>query len=87
MALSGMLAYVADGAVGGLQIVDVSNPAAPSVLGGVVTPGTAKGVDVSGTLALVADGALRFRQRSARGFYTREASGKGPRRRDSNASL
>ena len=55
VAIDGMRAYVADGTVGGLQIIDISVPTAPSILGGVVTPGLTSGVDVSGTLAVVSD--------------------------------
>ncbi len=54
MAVSGTLAYVADGDAG-LQIIDVSNPASPVRLGGYDTSGTAYGVAVSGTVAYVAD--------------------------------
>lgn len=52
--VSGARAYVADGDFG-LQIIDVTNPAAPNILGAVDTPGTARGVDVSGNLVIVAD--------------------------------
>jgi hypothetical protein len=45
-------AYVADSQ--GLRIFDLANPAAPVALGGVNTPGRARGVDASGTLAVVA---------------------------------
>ncbi len=54
VAVSGTMAYVADG-LSGLLVIDVSNPAAPVILGSVVTPGTARGVAVSGTVAYVAD--------------------------------
>ena len=44
-------AYVADGAAG-LRIIDVTNPAAPALLGSIDPPGTQKGVDVDpGTAA------------------------------------
>ncbi|HEX6095145.1 MAG TPA: Ig-like domain-containing protein [Thermoanaerobaculia bacterium] len=46
-------AYVADGA-SGLQIVDVSNPSAPAVAGSMETAHDAKGVSLSGTIAVVA---------------------------------
>jgi hypothetical protein len=55
VAVSGTRAYVADG-YAGLQIIDVTNPAAPVRLGGYDTSGYAYGVSVSGTLAYVADG-------------------------------
>jgi hypothetical protein len=51
--VSGTRAYVAD-ASGGLQIIDIANPAAPVRLGGFVTSSNAVGVYVSGTLAYVA---------------------------------
>ena len=54
VAVSGTLAYVADGD-SGLQIIDVSNPAAPTLRGTYNTSGYAYGVAVSGTLAYVAD--------------------------------
>lgn len=44
--------YIADGS-SGLQIIDVSNPAQPSLVGQVNGIGTAKGVDVLGTMAVV----------------------------------
>jgi hypothetical protein len=47
-------AYVADG-YGGIQIIDVSNPAAPTFLGSYDTPGEALSVYVSGNTAYVAD--------------------------------
>ncbi|MHB1034819.1 MAG: Ig-like domain-containing protein [Pirellulales bacterium] len=54
VAVSGTFAYVADGSAG-LQILDVSDPAAPVRLGGYDTSGIAYEVAVSGTLAYVAD--------------------------------
>jgi hypothetical protein len=51
----GDLAYVADG-LGGLRILDVSNPAIPVELGALYTPGEALDVAVVGDLAYVADG-------------------------------
>jgi len=51
----GSLAYVAAGSAG-LQIVDVSTPTAPVVIGVVDTPGTASGVAVASGRAYVADG-------------------------------
>ncbi len=52
--LVGNLAYVADGGAG-LQVVDVSNPAAPKRLGGYDTSGSANGLQVVGHLVYVAD--------------------------------
>ena len=40
IALSGTVAYLADGP-SGLQVIDVSNPASPMILGSVDTPGSA----------------------------------------------
>ncbi|MDP6796866.1 MAG: hypothetical protein QGG33_03490, partial [Candidatus Krumholzibacteria bacterium] len=54
VAVSGNYAYVADG-YSGLQIVDVSDPAAPLIIGSVDTPDTAFGVAVAGNYAYVAD--------------------------------
>jgi hypothetical protein len=48
------LAYVAD-SERGLQIVDISSPSLPVIIGSADTPGTAKGVAIAGTTALVAD--------------------------------
>jgi hypothetical protein len=54
LAVSGNFVYVADEI--GLRVFDVSNPAAPSYAGGLDLPGgRASGIDVSGTLAVVAD--------------------------------
>ncbi|WP_457593285.1 hypothetical protein, partial [Hydrogenimonas sp.] len=52
----GTKAYVADN-YSGLQIIDISDPANPTILGGVDTPGYASGVAISsdGTKACVAD--------------------------------
>lgn len=55
LAIADGLAYVAGAAR--LVIVDVSDPTTPVLLGSVDTPGIAQGVDVSGTLVVVADGA------------------------------
>jgi hypothetical protein len=52
----GGILYVADLA-SGLQIFDVSTPAAPSLLGSVDTPGESRSVVVSGATAYVADSA------------------------------
>ena len=49
------LAYLANGETG-LQIIDVSNPANPTVRGAYDTPGNAYSVSVVGSLAYVADG-------------------------------
>ena len=56
VAISGTVAYVADGA-SGLMILNVTNPASPTLLGSYNTPGSAWSVAVSGTRAYVADGA------------------------------
>ena len=53
--MSGDHAYVADGA-NGLVVVDVLDPAAPALVGGLDTPGTATDVAVQGDLVYVADG-------------------------------
>jgi hypothetical protein len=53
--VTGGLAYVADYDAG-LQIIDVSNPAVPTLRGSYDTPGYAFGVYVTGGLAYVADG-------------------------------
>jgi hypothetical protein len=54
LAVSGSFVYVADET--GLRVFDVSLPAAPRLVGGLDLPGgRASGVDVSGTLAVVAD--------------------------------
>ncbi|MFZ2616500.1 MAG: hypothetical protein WA077_10955, partial [Anaerolineae bacterium] len=50
----GSLAYVADSG-SGLQIIDVSNPANPTLRGAYDTPGDAQGVSVVGSLVYVAD--------------------------------
>ena len=52
--LSGNYAYVAAGS-DGLQILNVSNPSAPSLVGSCDTSGTARAVDVVGNYAYVAD--------------------------------
>ncbi len=54
VAVSGSLAYVADGD-GGLQIIDVSDSENPYVVGSVDTPGYAVEVAVFGSLVYVAD--------------------------------
>ena len=59
MIVSGNLAFVADGNAG-VQIIDVSNPAAPTLVRTVDTPGTARGVDVEGTTLVVADDSPAF---------------------------
>ncbi len=55
VAVSGSYAYVAAD-VAGLQIINVSNPAAPTLTAALDTPGLARAVVISGTHALVADG-------------------------------
>lgn len=47
-------AYIADG-TNGVMVIDVTNPAAPTLLGSYDTPGTAQRLDVVGTYLLVAD--------------------------------
>ena len=54
VAVSGNYAYVADGF--GLQVVDISMPDSPALVGEVATPGAARGVAVAGNYAYVADG-------------------------------
>ena len=39
----------------GLQVIDITNPESPQIVGSVDTPGDACGVAVSGTHAYVAD--------------------------------
>jgi hypothetical protein len=53
--LSGNYAYVADYPTG-LQVIDISNPASPTLVGSWDTPGTTLDVAVSGNYAYVADG-------------------------------
>jgi hypothetical protein len=55
VAVVGSYAYVADN-LSGLQVIDVSNPAIPVVMGGLDTPDAARGVAVVGDYAYVADG-------------------------------
>ena len=63
MVVANLRAYVAYGEAG-LQVIDVTNPAAPVILGSLNTPLVARGVDVSGFYAVVADdgtpGAVRI---------------------------
>ncbi|MFZ1946842.1 MAG: hypothetical protein WAW06_04795, partial [bacterium] len=54
VAVSGTCAYVAD-LYAGLEVIDITDPASPQVLGSVGTPGSGYGVAVSGTHAYVAD--------------------------------
>ena len=56
VAVAGNYAYVADNS-GGLQVIDISNPANPQRVGGYDTAGNALGVAVSGNYAYVADDA------------------------------
>jgi hypothetical protein len=58
LAISGNLAFIADGYFGGLQIVEISDPTAPEVLGGCMTPGGCFAVAVAagGQYAYCADG-------------------------------
>src|SRR3990172_2867887 len=55
VALAGNYAYLAD-YYGGLRIIDISNPAAPSETGFYGTPGEAWGVAVAGSYAYIAAG-------------------------------
>jgi hypothetical protein len=54
--VSGGLAYLAAGTTGGLQIIDVTNPALPKLRGSYHTSDSASGVFVAGGLAYVAVG-------------------------------
>jgi len=54
VAVGGSYAYIADDRAG-LQIIDISNPAAPQRVGGYDTSGYAYGVAVAGSYAYVAD--------------------------------
>ena len=54
VALSGNYAYVATDN-GGLQVIDITNPASPQIVGSRDTPDGARGVAVSATYAYVAD--------------------------------
>ncbi|MDM8522837.1 C13 family peptidase [Desulfococcaceae bacterium HSG8] len=53
MVVMGDTAYIASG---GLQIIDMSNPENPAVIGFADTPGSAQGLAVTGDTAYVADG-------------------------------
>jgi hypothetical protein len=53
-AVSGTLVYVAD-LRSGLQVIDISNPQNPQIVGSVDTPGIASDLTVSDTFAWVAD--------------------------------
>lgn len=55
VAVRGTHAYLASGAVGGLQIVDISNPANPLPIGGINTADAARAVALAGDYAFVAD--------------------------------
>jgi hypothetical protein len=59
VAVSGSHAYVADGG-SGLQVVDVSNPASPQIVGAADPPGAARDVAVSGRHVYVASGSMGF---------------------------
>ena len=48
-------AFVADGVAGGLRVVDITNPSSPVIVGGAETPGNALGLDLYGSVAVVAD--------------------------------
>jgi hypothetical protein len=53
--VAGNYAYIAN-YMNGLTILDISTPYAPTVAGSVNTPGNARDVSVSGTIAAIADG-------------------------------
>lgn len=52
--MSGSYAYVGD-FPSGLHVVDVSNPAAPQIVGSIVTPGSAYDVALAGSYVYIAD--------------------------------
>ena len=54
MDVSGTHAYIAD-YLSGLQVIDITDPASPQIVGSLDTPGVAFGVAVSGTHAYIAD--------------------------------
>ncbi|MCX6376510.1 MAG: hypothetical protein NTU88_10840 [Armatimonadetes bacterium] len=54
VAVSGSYAYVADDTAG-LQVIDISDPASPTRVGGYDTSAWARGVAISGSYAYVAD--------------------------------
>jgi len=56
LSADGSIAYLPDGN-SGLQIIDVSDPTAPSIIGSIDTPGSARSVTLSadGTKAFVAN--------------------------------
>jgi hypothetical protein len=58
VALTGGIAYVADGVAGGLRLFDVTDMDAPRPLGRIDTPGDARAVSVRDGFAFVADGQL-----------------------------
>lgn len=60
VAVSGTVAYVAAGGAG-LQVVDITNPLAPAVIGAWNSPGFTEGVAVSGSVAYLADGSYGLR--------------------------
>jgi len=55
MDIEGSLLFVANDEIGGVQIVDISNPASPHILGSYDTPGQALRVDAVGERVYVAD--------------------------------
>lgn len=55
IAASGDFAYVADGDMGGLQVIDISDPANPAPAGAYYTPGRPEHVALAGDCAYVAD--------------------------------
>ena len=60
VAVAGSYAYVAWSTNGGLRIINISNPAAPTEVGFYNTPGPARGVAVVGSYAYVLTGDCKF---------------------------
>jgi hypothetical protein len=56
VAVSDTHAYVSDSYSGGLQVIDITDPANPQTVGSVDTPGSAVGVSIQGNYAYLADG-------------------------------
>ena len=55
VAVDGHFAFVAGDGGGGLQVLDISDPTEPFVVGSYDSPGLARGIAVSGDLAFLAD--------------------------------
>ena len=60
VAISGSYAYVADATFGGLQVIDITTPGSPKIVGSVDTPNKAQGVAISGSHAYVPDAFFGF---------------------------